>query len=408
MTKDATLIVNPFLDLKLVQDESGVRAVTIHAPVKGESLRVTTIDRDRDPGIFALLVIYCYSATKRAHLPQSATEQERERLTAIGFLVRENQVPNSISYACDFIDEPSNLLPRRARQQLSASLWNDDLIVDPTFNHLGRNALTPKMRGYDLSDPFRRDRSWFSIENGLSAPDFYSYTADPNTAISLLVAGQRAPRSLPSSVRQKLVEADVLRVSRETKVRCERRECELARVHTSLVKKRYVVLREIIHAVQLAAIRRYYRQLIDEGFVRFGDQEWPNRFFSARDGLAYFFQQQLTTLIGEIAGEKVKPSFCFFASYRPGSDLKAHRDREQCHYALTVLLDHDLAEDVSSWPIYVQPSHAPEALPINLGLGDGLLYFGEQVLHYRPLLTEGHSTHWFLFWVPNNFERSLD
>jgi hypothetical protein len=408
MTKDGTFIVNPFLDLKLVQDESGVRAVTVHAPVKGESLRVTTIDRDRDPGMFALLVIYCYSATKGTHFPQSATDHEREQLAAIGFLVREDQVPNSISYACDFIEEPSNLLPLRSRRPSGTFAWNDDLIVDPTFHHLGRNSLTPEMRGYNLSNPFCGDRSWFSIENGLSAPDFYSYASDANTTISSLAPGQRAPRNLPSHVRQKLVEADVLRVSRETSVRCELRECERARAHISLVGRRYVVLPEIIHAVQLAAIRRYYRQLIDEGFVRFGDQEWPNRFFSARDGLAYFFQQQLTALIGEIAGEKVKPSFCFFASYRPGSDLKAHRDREQCHYALTVLLDHDRAEDVSSWPIYVQPTQAPEALPISLGLGDGLLYFGEEVLHYRPLLTEGHSTHWFLFWVPENFEKSLD
>src|SRR5207248_2790330 len=140
----------------------------------------------------------------------------------------------------------------------------------------------------------------------------------------------------------------------------------------------------IIQSVQLAAIRHYYRELINEGFVPFGNySDWASKFSSSRDGLTYFFQQQLTTIISEIAGEKVKPSFSFFVSYRPGSDLKAHRDREQCHYALSVLLDHNHAGDVSPWPIYVQPPGAPEAVPISISLGDGLLYFGQEVLHYR-------------------------
>jgi hypothetical protein len=408
MTKDVPLIVNPFLDLKLLKDESGVKAVTVHAPVKGEGLRVTTVDRDREPEMFGFLIIYCYSAIKETDIPQSTNENERKHLRAIGFLVREDQVSNSVSYSCDFNEEPSNLLPLCVGRQSRPAAWNDNFIIDPTFHHLGRNALTPAMRGYKLSNPFHRDRSWFCVESGLSAPVFYSCESDADTIIRSLAPGQRPPSSLPSDVRQKLIETEVLRVQGETAVRRQLRERERSRAHKSLLERRYVVLQEIIHPVQLAAIRRYYRQLIDEGFVRFGDQEWPNRFFSARDGLAYFFQDQLTPVIAEIAGEKVKPSFCFFASYRPGSDLPAHRDREQCHYALTVLLDHDRAEDVSAWPIYVQPSYAPEALPIHLRLGDGLLYFGEEVLHSRPLLAEGHSTHWFLFWVPKSFQRSLD
>jgi hypothetical protein len=152
-------------------------------------------------------------------------------------------------------------------------------------------------------------------------------------------------------------------------------------------------LQEIIQPVQLAAIRRYYRKLIDQGFEQFADAEWPNRFFSGLDALAYFFQQQLSGVVGDIAGEKVKPTFSYFASYRPGSDLPAH---------------HDQANDVSPWPIYVQPPDAPEAAPIYVGLGDGLLYFGEEVLHYRHTLTDGFSTLWFLFWVPETFEGPLD
>jgi hypothetical protein len=230
-----------------------------------------------------------------------------------------------------------------------------------------------------------------------------------SATVNSLLVGQSTPSELSPDIRKKLFEAGVLRLPAEVSARSEIRECERAGAHKSLVERKYVILRKLIQSVQLVAIRRYYQELIDEGFVRFGDPEWPNRFFSARDGLAYFFQQQLTSVISEIAEEKVKPSFSFFASYRSGSDLKPHRDREQCHYALTVLLDHNQDEDhLSSWPIYVQPPGEPEAIPIKLGLGDGLLYFGKEVLHYRPPLVKGYSTHWFLFWVPEGFQSSLD
>jgi hypothetical protein len=405
MAKNTTMIVNPFLDLSLAYEEGSVTAITVRAPVKGEGLKVTTIDRNRDPELFGLLVIYCHS--KGADLFDSITESERELLNSLGFLVTEIQVPRSVYFSCDLDDMPADLLPHRAHARSQSLDGHGELIVDPTFQHLG-NATTPVVRKYKLSNPFPEDRSWLSIVDGLSAPVFYSYTPDTRTTVESLSVGQPVPKSLSSDIQRKLFEAGVLRPRGEISSRSQIRERERAAAHESLVGKHYVVLHEIVHSVQLAAIRRYYRELIDEGFVRFGDPEWPDRFLSARDGLAYFFQQQLTPVISEIAGEKVKPSFSFFASYRPGSELKAHRDREQCHYALTIMLDHNQPEDLSSWPIYVHAPGEPDAVPIRLNLGDGLLYFGEEVLHYRPPLTNGHSTHWFLFWVPQNFEGSLD
>lgn len=404
------MVVNPFLDLSLAFDEGAVTAITVRAPIKGEGLKVTTIDRSRDPELFGFFVIYCH--TKGAHLFDSITETERERLRSIGFLVADEQVPSPVFFSSDLGDVPADLLPHRAHArphlvQANSLDEHGELIVDPTFHHLG-SATTPVVRKYKLSNPFPEDRSWFSIVDGLSAPVFYSYTPDISASVESLSVGRPVPNNLSSEIQGKLFEAGVLRPQAEISSRSQIRECERAAAHKSLVGKRYVVLHEIIHSVQLAAIRRYYRELINEGFVRFGDPEWPDRFFSARDGLAYFFQQQLTSVISEIAGEKVKPSFSFFASYGPGSDLEAHRDRAQCHYALTVMLDHNQPDDLSTWPIYVQPPGEPEAIPIRLKLGDGLLYFGEEVLHYRPPLMDGHSTHWFLFWVPQGFEGSLD
>jgi hypothetical protein len=402
------MIVNPFLNLRLANDEGEIKAITVSAPVKGDSLKVTKIDRDHDPELFGFLVIYIYAGARGTHMADNLTDRERDRLTAIGFLMRNDQVPSPVSFSRDFDDVHVDLLPLRAQRQLRPSAGHDDLIIDPTFHHLGKNEMTSEMRRFKIANPFPADRSWFSIEHGLSAPAFYSYTAQACESIDLLSVGQPAPKHLPCDVRQKLVEAGVLRPRTESSARYETRKRESDAAHKALVEKRYVVLPEIIRPVQLAVIRRYYRDLIDQGFVQFGDPEWPNRFFSGLDGLTYFFLRQLTPVIGEIVGEKVQPTFSYFASYHPGSELRAHRDRKQCHYAMSVFLDHPLADDLTTWPIYLKPPDAPEAVPISISLGDGLLYFGTEVLHYRPPLVDGHSTHWFLFWVPESFDGSLD
>src|SRR5262249_4433393 len=157
--------------------------------------------------------------------------------------------------------------------------------------------------------------------------------------------------------------------------------------------------------LQLAALRRYYRNLIAEGFLRYSDDEWNNRYFMDRDSIAHFFHQQFTDLVSEVAGERVKPTFLFFASYPPGSELLPHRHREQSWYSMSLLIDHSPEpEDVSPWPIFLRPPGADTAFPINLGVGDALLYRGREVSHYRHPLPQGqYSSLWFLFYVSESF-----
>ena len=75
---------------------------------------------------------------------------------------------------------------------------------------------------------------------------------------------------------------------------------------------------------------------------------------------------------------------------------------------MSVLLDHGQPDDVSNWPIYMQAPGEKTGEAVRVALGDGVLYFGEEVVHYRHPLTDGYSTLWFLFWVPKDFAGPLD
>jgi hypothetical protein len=171
------------------------------------------------------------------------------------------------------------------------------------------------------------------------------------------------------------------------------------------------VLTQLVPPLQLAAVRRYYRELIGEGFLPAGDnKDRPNRDYSGRDPVAYFYHQQFADLTAGIAGEPLQPSFCYFASYRAGSVLPAHRDRPQCEYAISIQLDFSPdPETVSPWALYAEPLDGSPAEPIELPLGGALVYFGCRVQHYREVLTQGdYSRHWFVFYVPLTFTESLD
>lgn len=398
------MVINPHLELRLGKAGDSIESVTVQAPVKGDSLRVSTIDRVSDPEVFEFLVMH--SATRGAFGTAGLTARVGDRLGEMGFLVHDHQVPAPVLFACDVDGVPRDLVPARTQPRRSGD--GAALVVNPTFRLLAEGP-TREMRGrFELANPFRTDRVWFSIADRVASPTFYSAAIAERESLARLAPGSPAPPDLPAGLRRALIEAGVLRSADAVAAHDAERRQQIERDRQALHGRRWVVLDEVMPPVQIAALRRFYRDLIGEGFIRFADPEWPNRYFASREPLTYFYQQQLTGLIGEIAGEPVKPSFAFLASYRPGAELKPHRDREQCYYGMSVLLDHGQPDAVSNWPIYMQPPGATDGEAIRASLGDGVLYFGEEVVHYRYPLTEGYSTLWFLFWVPQDFQGSLD
>jgi hypothetical protein len=163
----------------------------------------------------------------------------------------------------------------------------------------------------------------------------------------------------------------------------------------------------LIHPFHLAALRRYYRHMIRRGTIQLGDEQSSRRYVAHNDSVARFFHHQLANTISSIAGEPVKPSYVYSASYLGGAELKKHIDRGQCEFSVTLCLDFSPEpRRETPWPIHLDTPKGK--VTVFQALGDGLVYRGTQVPHYRDVLPEGQtSTSIFFHYVAANFEGTL-
>ena len=182
----------------------------------------------------------------------------------------------------------------------------------------------------------------------------------------------------------------------------------VARSTPAFQEKGYVPLRGLIHPFHVAALRRYYRHLIRRDAIQLGDEQCPRRYVAHNEPVARFFHYQLTKIVSAVAGQPVKPSYVYLASYLGGSELKKHSDRAQCEFSVTLALDFSPEPRLETpWPIRLETLRGTTT--VYQALGDGLAYRGTRVPHFRDALPEGQtSTSIFFHYVPSDFSGSLN
>jgi hypothetical protein len=227
-------------------------------------------------------------------------------------------------------------------------------------------------------------------------------------AVRKMRPGEPAPSSISADMRRTLHAAGILWSDGEVTARRQRQEGSLAKAAALFQKKGYAPISDLIHPFHLAALRRYYRYLIRTGAVRLGDRQSPRRYIAYNEPVARFFHQQIAKTLSAVAGEPVKPSYVYMASYLSGADLKKHTDRAQCEFSITLCLDFSPEPKCETpWPIELDTPTG--SAKVYQALGDGLAYRGTRLPHYRGVLAEGQtSTSIFFHYVAEEFEGSLD
>ncbi len=230
--------------------------------------------------------------------------------------------------------------------------------------------------------------------------------------LEVVVRDLRPNEPVPSTVadipRGLLAMAGILVPEGCTRQGHSEREAMINKAAPVFRQKGYAPLVGLIHPFHVAALRRYYRFMIRTGAIRLGDRQSPRRYAAYNDSVARFFHHHMTTTLSAVAGEVLKPSYVYLASYLSGAELKKHTDREQCEFSVTLCLDFSPEPALETpWPIGLETPTGTVA--VYQSIGDGLVYRGTRLPHYRATLGEGQtSTSIFFHYVPSDFAGSLN
>lgn len=216
------------------------------------------------------------------------------------------------------------------------------------------------------------------------------------------------PLWVPDNARRVLAAAEILLPEQGTGEYVRQRQDSINRASHLFRAKGYAPFSELIHPFHIAALRRYYRYLIRTGAIRLGDRQSSRRYVAYNDPVARFFHRDIATTLSAVAGESLKPSYVYLASYLSGAELRKHTDRKQCEFSVTLCLDFSPEPELATpWPIRLDT--AGGMVTVYQALGDGLAYRGTRLPHYREPLCEGQtSTSIFFHYVSSDFAGSLD
>ena len=307
-------------------------------------------------------------------------------------------------YYCLLDELPLHLVPRRSRAALRPTAVGKDLFLNPSCTLLS---------GDDLPSAMATERKCverFALQGTIAwirdarSRSFQPFWLGPE--FEKIVRGLRIDEPVSSSVRE--ITCSILKAAG---VLVEREECAqedgMTTASAMFRERGYAPLTELIHPFHVAALRRYYRHLIRNGKVPLGDNQSSLRYAIHNEPVARFFHQQLSFALSAIAGEPLKPSYVYLASYLGGAELKKHTDREQCEFSITLCLDFSPEPELATpWPIRLDTKKG--TVTVYQALGDGLAYRGTQLPHYRDRLGAGQtSTSIFFHYVSEGFSGSL-
>ena len=119
-----------------------------------------------------------------------------------------------------------------------------------------------------------------------------------------------------------------------------------------------------------------------------GDSQVPKSYSYYNLAVCDILLGRLIDKISKAAGKTLKPTYTYCRVYLKGSDLKPHKDRPSCEYSVTLNLS-----QTHPWPIFMGKKS------LTLNPGDGVLYKGCEIEHYREVFEGDEYVQVFLHYV---------
>jgi len=395
----ADLVINPNFWLESTRVGREAVRVTSHAPVKGRGLQYFVTDRKENPEMFRWITDIERSLRGEGEINLEAIpESHRQILFTLGILVTKEELPKPVRFSC-FLDE--KVLPGGPNLK--------DPIVNPTFFYqAGDRPPESIQHQVAIGERFLSGYPLVWVQNpGNQVWVSYWVKEDQRKLLSSLRPGEKppaSPESVDPQLRSALETAEIL-VLRDFPDRSRKTwESFFTEARAQFQAKSYVKLPDLIPPLWLSALRRYYRDIIAEGYAQNGDPQVALRRVKHHEDIACFLHPQFAYLVSRIAGRPLRFTHDYFYSYERGAVLDKHVDVDHDEFGISLLIDYDPEPPgVTPWPLFLENRQGP--IEIAQRIGDAVFYNGCELPHYRHALPEGHRSTSLLFhFVPQNFK----
>lgn len=415
---NSSLVINPFLQLVTTGEaEDGYFLV---APKPESGLQELEISRSKNPNLHELFLDLVQTRFDFIDVEKDLDEDERDLLYRAGVLVETGREPERTLFACHLDDFEDTGLD----SDVSALMVNPTFHFEP-FNFANfiswvhEKRLSPYKPSVWLKEPVSEIETgiWLEPEEG--------------EIVSKFTAGEKLTFEIKPELLSRLTAAGILTTAEALAENERKTRAALERANIKFNRDKYVTFREMLPAAQMKALRRYYRHYVNQGFMPLGDQQVNRRFYQHNELLAGLIHKNLTKFMTLITGEEVIPSYVYAASYLENADLKPHLDRPQCEFSISLQIDYlpEAENQLSPWGLFLREAEMSadgkflceseefpasreaedENTAVYLASGDGLIYKGRELVHYRYALSDGHrSTSLFFHYVPKDFEGQLN
>ena len=158
------------------------------------------------------------------------------------------------------------------------------------------------------------------------------------------------------------------------------------------------------------------------GFGTWKDKQIPNTFSCYSDFFMETLMMKVLPIMQQRTDMNLIPCYTYTRIYKKGDILKRHSDRPSCEISTTLHLGGD------PWTIFLDPTgqktvideykqihkpNAPKGIPVDLEVGDMLVYSGCELEHWREPFEGDNCAQVFLhynnidgpFWTQNKFDK---
>lgn len=158
----------------------------------------------------------------------------------------------------------------------------------------------------------------------------------------------------------------------------------------------YTILSNILNEEDIQNFKQYFKKLEYFNGMFNLDKEFTGG-VSERYGdiVGESLLLDIQPIIEQVVAKKLLPTYSFQRIYHRDGKLVRHVDRPSCEISCTLTIDFD--DKAPDWPIYIKLNN--KEIPVILDKGEGLIYRGCDMEHWRNSFKGNYSIHIFLHYV---------